>query len=450
MFHKHKYIHIFIAILLILTIVFSSFVPASALVGVDDIGYAAIVGVILAACGVSISSSAELQSLTNDFLKSIPSEVKLVLKEMVTSLVNGNYVQTLSQVLVDYVYTYFESKNIFNGLLVLPQSNQLFFGNIDISSFTCTDYNHRFDFPPIPISEFPLKDYFLYSGSNTTGLYIVDHNGTTKVCGGSYSNFINNIAPYYPTYNHLGDSKITGFYFYKDLTDTSSKLTIELKDSNGQRVLSTSFKSIFHYSNPTQHLTLNSTTYTSVSVPINSTYLPTSDNPITSDMSISIPQGLINDGVIDDTVLQDITADSVRVTDVSSDTSWLDSLISSLSGLFDGVLEGIKAIFVPKDFTWDYFINELGSVVTPPNSIDLTSYVKSIEIPDVMVNYKGNDLVIVDNSKLRENIVTFRYFIGAFLSVLLLIYNYNMFMRLMGYGGFTPHNSSQLKSKGGN
>ena len=126
--------------------------------------------------------------------------------------------------------------------------------------------------------------------------------------------------------------------------------------------------------------------------------------------------------------------------------SLLESILSAISAAISSIIEFVRDLFIPQGFTWDSFINELQSIVAPPSKVDFRNMVKSTAIPDVTMQLKGQTYTVVDNSYLRNNIATFRGFIGAFLAVLLMIYNYNMFMKLMGYSGLSLNDS---RTKGG-
>ena len=126
--------------------------------------------------------------------------------------------------------------------------------------------------------------------------------------------------------------------------------------------------------------------------------------------------------------------------------SLLESILSAISAAVSSIIEFVRDLFIPQGFTWDSFINELQSIVAPPSKVDFRNMVKSTAIPDVTMQLKGQTYTVVDNSYLRNNIATFRGFIGAFLAVLLMIYNYNMFMKLMGYSGLSLNDS---RTKGG-
>lgn len=121
---------------------------------------------------------------------------------------------------------------------------------------------------------------------------------------------------------------------------------------------------------------------------------------------------------------------------------WASGL--TLAGAITAILEGIQSIFVPKGFTWNDFVNKAMGIFGG-TTIDFTDYVNSLSIPDVTVGGKlmghnTSSVTIVDNSGLRKSIGTVRIWIGTFLCALGIIYNYNMFMKLMGYGSLSYGN----------
>ena len=130
---------------------------------------------------------------------------------------------------------------------------------------------------------------------------------------------------------------------------------------------------------------------------------------------------------------------------------WASGL--TLAGAITAILEGIQSIFVPKGFTWNDFVNKAMGIFGS-TTIDFTDYVNSLSIPDVTVGGKlmghnTSSITIVDNSGLRKSIGTVRIWIGTFLCALGIIYNYNMFMKLMGYGSISYGNHRTSTNSGG-
>ena len=236
-----------------------------------------------------------------------------------------------------------------------------------------------------------------------------------------------------------------------------------------------------------------------VSIPWTGDYAPRfgGTKELNDETDIVVPGGMIKDNELDDGVVSVMNPDSVRSADVpdvitgtgsivgegtgtgifESIGKWilnipilgdilkaiiegftglieflqelLETIVTAISSAITSVIEFVRDLFIPKNFTWDNFINDVVKIVSPPASVDFRSFVDSTPIPDVTMELKGNTYTVVDNSYLRKNISTFRGIIGAFLAVLLVIYNYNMFMRLMGYSGFS-FNDSRKNEKGGN
>lgn len=236
-----------------------------------------------------------------------------------------------------------------------------------------------------------------------------------------------------------------------------------------------------------------------VSIPWTGDYAPSfgGTKELSDETDIVVPGGMVKDNELDDGVVSVMNPDSVRSADVpdvitgtgsivgegtgtgifESIGKWilnipilgdilkaiiegftglieflqelLETIVMAISSAITSVIEFVRDLFIPKNFTWDNFINDVVKIVSPPASVDFRSFVNSTPIPDVTMELKGNTYTVVDNSYLRKNISTFRGIIGAFLAVLLVIYNYNMFMRLMGYSGFS-FNDSRKNEKGGN
>lgn len=165
----------------------------------------------------------------------------------------------------------------------------------------------------------------------------------------------------------------------------------------------------------------------------------TASKPLTTDSPLTVPESGINSGTTVGDVRPDVDENKGTV------IGWLTKIWNAIQSIPGAIASAISAFFTPPVGLWDGFINDAVKVMSPPSSVDFTDYVKSISIPDVTGTFKGKTLTFVDNQKLRDNVAVWRQYIGAFLAFLIVIYNYNMFMKLLGYSGITLTDSGRVR-----
>jgi hypothetical protein len=114
-----------------------------------------------------------------------------------------------------------------------------------------------------------------------------------------------------------------------------------------------------------------------------------------------------------------------------------DSLTSGweiVSGIPDAVFEGVKSIFIPEEDDITGVVEEIS------NSFDdlLISYdlkalwSSSQSIEDVKVTMYGSTATIIDTSTYKKVIKEIRPYIRGFLALLLVLFNVNQFLALIG------------------
>lgn len=450
-----KYLHITFILILVLVFVFNSFLNASAIAIVDDSILFCIVGTVLIGCGiVGFSDVDSLSTTVKSFWSSIPDDVKSYfngLVDLATGHGLSSFTFELTSEVIESIKNWLGGVSVVEGGSVVVGDSSLLIDGIDISCLPLNSFTPGMKADELSwFSVDSLSPLYTMSNGIKCLLQIPsleDHSGLISSWPYSYIWCTSNY-PFFGLYNSHPptDYSMSGGSININSSDYTFDFSVGFYSGNYYLLChkTTGFVRYFKFLNQNDVVVDGA-----LSIPFDSTWAPGSadaEKEFTAGIPLTMPKGLVNsEGVIDSDVLVGMTTSGVRTgtADTPTETTWLESILSALDGLLDGVLEGIKSLFVPDGFSWDFFLDELGSVVSPPQAIDLKSYVQNIEIPDVTVNYKGHDLIIVDNSMLRDNITTFRKFIGSFLAILVMIYNYNMFMKLMGYGGFTVTDSGR-------
>lgn len=107
---------------------------------------------------------------------------------------------------------------------------------------------------------------------------------------------------------------------------------------------------------------------------------------------------------------------------------------TKLAELPNKFIDGIKGIFVPDEGVVDeYFENVRLECMKLLVSYDLERlFEDETEINDVKITVYGKEAVILDSGVLKEGIVYFRPYIRGFLVLLLVLFNVNQFLSLIG------------------
>lgn len=109
----------------------------------------------------------------------------------------------------------------------------------------------------------------------------------------------------------------------------------------------------------------------------------------------------------------------------------------------DKFIEGIKGIFIPEDGyiedKLDYLSDELGRLgVGTYDMSGIMSNEKALE--DITGSYGGATVTFVDMDVVNTVVTKFRPVIRGFMWLMLVIYNYNQFMGLIGQQALTLGN----------
>lgn len=118
----------------------------------------------------------------------------------------------------------------------------------------------------------------------------------------------------------------------------------------------------------------------------------------------------------------------------------LVSVIDGIKELPDKIVKGITRIFIPEDGFIDGKIAELQAsmVALGVDAYDMSGiFSQEKPLQDITVNLYGHEVVIVDMGVVDGVLDYFRPVIRGFMYLLLVFYNFNQFMGLIGQQGVT-------------
>lgn len=141
---------------------------------------------------------------------------------------------------------------------------------------------------------------------------------------------------------------------------------------------------------------------------------------------------------------------------MSSFSNWFNSVVASIkelpSRIIDGLIEGIKTIFIPRE----EFINEKVDYLKEQFELlgvatyDMSSIMgKETPLEDITCTIMGQTVTIVRMDIVNTGIQKFRAVIRGFIALLLVMYNYDMFMGLIGQQGMQLGSLIRSAKKGG-
>lgn len=141
----------------------------------------------------------------------------------------------------------------------------------------------------------------------------------------------------------------------------------------------------------------------------------------------------------------------------------MSSIISNIIGiaekiaelplkLTENLIEGVKGIFIPDS---DFISNAVDRLTGTLTSLGIVKYdmsgIFANEKPfsDFTCTIRGHKVVIVDMTFVDKALETFRPIIRGFLWLLLVLYNFNQFMGLIGQPGISIAGIIKNESKDG-
>ena len=496
---------ILLVLLLVVVILLNSFVPASADL-VLTASVFAVVGTLLVASGMTFNSDSSMTAAVKSFWDSLDSDAKatvVVIADQYAEFRSANplkkFVFKATSGIVSALSSWLQ------GLGVSDSSTSV---SVPIGTVLTLPVTLSFsDVGVVDNADIRNVEKVLpVAREILSGVYLYKYRIEDKPEAGSLAVVYRDSAGDYVFYTGFTVSVIdscTNIYGmgYIHSVSCQSVFTVTLNSINALKFVVNGVEQHFSVSiSKSDYVVNGGSAVGSVSIPLAPDYIPagSGSKPLDSDCDVVVPSGLINSdtGALDSDFVGTMTPDVVRDTSTDVDVpdvivgtgtitgegegtgifssigkwilnipilgdilkailegftnliaflqSLLESILSAISASVSAIIEFVRDLFIPQGFTWDSFINELQSIVAPPSKVDFRNMVKSTAIPDVTMQLKGQTYTVVDNSYLRNNIATFRGFIGAFLAVLLMIYNYNMFMKLMGYSGLSL-NDSRIK-----
>lgn len=124
---------------------------------------------------------------------------------------------------------------------------------------------------------------------------------------------------------------------------------------------------------------------------------------------------------------------------MSSITDWLDSIVTSIKNLplkiAEAFLDMLKTLFIPDS---EYINEKVEYIKNQFIKLGVANYDmsalfnKETPLSDITCNIMGHEVVIVRMSLVEKGILKFRAIIRGFIILLMVIYNYNQFMGLIG------------------
>lgn len=466
---SHKFLRVMILALLVFSVIFCGFMVEHSHAFAWAIPAVAVCATLLVACGVISATDTDLESVATAFHNSLNSQASqeiLAIASEYSKVTSGGFTfrptKAIVNALVDWISGCLSQDA---GSLIV--SGGLVFGGVDmswcpvvsLSEWTNLDINKQIE-----------RALPFYKGASDSGTrYYIPYSETLKSAfNAPYPTSSDTFYIYGTDSNwfwlraHNADGK-----YYSSVTGTSKWDCL----THGILVEKDGAYSFLVYNAHSQYrrwlsfFDSASTTFPTTSVKTDTTYFPkevvnaaggattfpsnTASKPLTTETPLTIPQ----EGVNSTTLPTDVRTDAGTSEGEQTGTiiGWLEkvwdgvcAIPDAIAGAGTAVIDFVTDLVVPSDTVWDDFMTDVVDIVSPPNTVNFNKYVSSIAIPDVTVNWKGRTLTIVDNSNLRNNVTTWRKYIGAFLAVLLMIYNYNMFMKLMGLGTLTLTESGRV------
>lgn len=118
----------------------------------------------------------------------------------------------------------------------------------------------------------------------------------------------------------------------------------------------------------------------------------------------------------------------------------LTIVVSGIVSLPDKIFEGIKFIFVPDS---DYLANRIDYLREQVQRIGVASYDmsailgKETPLEDIKVSIRGKQVTIINMGIVDKVVLKFRSVIRGFMWLMLVFYNYNQFMGVIGQRSMT-------------
>lgn len=424
----------------------------------------AVISTILISCGIIAESDADLEAVATDFYNSLDGDVLTditTIADAYASVGTGNFTFRVSPGILNFIANWFTAKDwSFSdaglGAFTVAGGTEAIFQGFDFSSIYRSDIDGDYVINQYDrYNSWPAVGKALFFSPSFLSSDILGHTFRYTTNAGSTDNFTIFIRD--------GLFYFSSSFGEKCIDSIGITASGGVKSHYGDYILWVNGNNYYPF--PSYNGATGSvTTFPTANVQSDTTYFPqevttagdgtttfpsnTASKPLTTETPLTIPEAGVNSG----TGVGDVRGEAGTVPGEQTGTilGWLEkiwdgvcSIPGAIAGAITAVIDFVTSLVVPSATLWDDFMGDVVEIVAPPNSVDFTSYVSSIEIPDVHVNWKGDNLTIVDNSNLRANVETWRKYIGAFLAVLLIIYNYNMFMKLMGMGKLTLTDSGR-------
>ncbi|WP_419026180.1 hypothetical protein [Emergencia sp.] len=482
---NHRLLRVMVLAFMIFSIIFCGAMVEYSHAIVWAIPAIEVVATILIACGVISATDTDLKAVATAFYNSLAGQALLDVVNIAgtfSEVTSGNFTFKATKAIVNAVADWIADIWEESGNLVLPGGGVVI-DDVDLSFLPVISSNtiassSSSDIVGMMMSVSSLAPYTTYfpKQSPYTDYYLLELPAVRSLhnVGISDDQIIGTFLTIYTNDSVTAPLPVEDSQAYSTYYDSTGALAKSWRQSSRyRRIALADYDGVYRLllatdsgSYAAYDFVGTTTTFPRTEVKSDTTYFPkevtdaaagsstafpsnTASKPLTTETPLTIPET----GVNSNTGVGDVRTDAGTAEGEQTGTiiGWLEmvwdgvcAIPDAIAGAGTAVIDFVTDLVVPSDTVWDDFMADVVDIVSPPNTVNFNKYVSSIAIPDVKVNWKGQTLTIVDNGNLRDNVTTWRKYIGAFLAVLLIIYNYNMFMKLMGLGTLTLTESGRV------
>lgn len=123
-----------------------------------------------------------------------------------------------------------------------------------------------------------------------------------------------------------------------------------------------------------------------------------------------------------------------------------ESILSIPQLIIDGILDGLKALFIPSDNFFKEKFDNFNSKIANAFNLDISKFnvlnSGSKELDSFTFDYMNTKVTLLDKEKLNKGLELVRPYIQGFFYLLILLYNLNQFLSLFGQSKSTEGGST--------
>ncbi len=444
---NHRFLRVMVLVLMVFSLIFCGFMVEYSHAIAFAIPAIAVCATLLVACGVISSTDSDLEAVATAFHNSLNSQASqevLAIASEYEKASTGSFTFKATKAIVSALSSW-----LIDNYVVDSGLNIGGVVNLDGYDWSWCNYVGQYEWVDYANIHESVKLAWCQSGPTILPFSFY---AAEKGASGGVINMTADGSGYRLDAVYTS-GLIKGFFIFYDITDDVYRLVLHYIYENED------FIGTIRLTGATS----STTVFPSTTAQTDTTYFPkevvdsaggtttfpsnTASKPLTTETPLTIPQ----EGVNSSTIPSDVRTDAWTTEGEGTIIGWLEkvwdgvcAIPEAIAGVGTAVIDFVTDLVVPSDTVWDDFMTDVVDIVSPPNTVNFNKYVSSIAIPDVTGTYEGTRYTFVDNSNLRDNVTTWRKYIGAFLAVLLMIYNYNMFMKLMGLGTLTLTESGRV------